>query len=133
MTAHRLGQTIAGNLEGSDLMARQTTVDLLDDLGGGKAAETVGFGVDGVGYEIDLNGKNAKALRKALAEFVAAARPLKPVSPIITGSSRIRRPPGNASLATPAIVRAWALEQGIVVSAKDRVLEDIWEKSAARG
>ena len=32
------------------------------------------FGLDGRTYEIDLNAKNAKALRDALAKYVAAAR-----------------------------------------------------------
>ena len=55
-------------------MAQQTTVTLTDDLDGGKAAETVTFGLDGRVYEIDLSKKNAAALRKALGEFTASAR-----------------------------------------------------------
>ena len=55
-------------------MAQQTTVTLTDDLDGGKAAETVSFGLDGRIYEIDLSKKNATALRKALGEFTASAR-----------------------------------------------------------
>ena len=62
-------------------MAQVTNVKLLDDLDGTKAVETVSFGVDGVGYEIDLNAKNAKALRKALAEFVGAGRHVKATAP----------------------------------------------------
>ena len=55
-------------------MAQQTTVTLTDDIDGGKAAETVSFGLDGRIYEIDLSKKNATALRKALGEFTASAR-----------------------------------------------------------
>ena len=51
-------------------MAHQTSVTLVDDLDGGKAAETVVFGLDGASYEIDLSKKNAGTLRKALTEFV---------------------------------------------------------------
>ena len=40
-------------------MAHQTSVTLVDDLDGGKAAETVVFGLDGASYEIDLSKKNA--------------------------------------------------------------------------
>ena len=47
-------------------MAQQTSVSLVDDLDGGKAAETVAFGLDGSSFEIDLSKKNAAALRKAL-------------------------------------------------------------------
>jgi nucleoid-associated protein Lsr2 len=55
-------------------MAQKVHITLEDDLDGGDAAETVAFGLDGRTYEIDLNAKNAKALRDALAKYVAAAR-----------------------------------------------------------
>jgi hypothetical protein len=55
--------------KGTANMAQQTTVALIDDIDGGKAAETVSFGLDGSIYEIDLSKKNATALRKALGEF----------------------------------------------------------------
>ena len=43
------------------------SVVLEDDLTGGPAGQTIRFAVDGTGYEIDLNAKNAAALRKQLA------------------------------------------------------------------
>ena len=58
-------------------MASLTTVALVDDVDGGKAAETVFFSVDGIAYLIDLNSENAKVLRTALAEFIEVARPVK--------------------------------------------------------
>ena len=58
-------------------MAHQTSVTLVDDLDGGKAAETVVFGLDGASYEIDLSKKNAGTLRKALTEFVEHGRRVK--------------------------------------------------------
>src|SRR5207245_10142046 len=39
--------------------------------------EAVRFAIDGNEYEIDLRAKNANDLRKALAKFVKAARPVK--------------------------------------------------------
>ena len=45
-------------------MAQQVQVVLVDDLDGGKAAETVSFALDGVSYEIDLSAKNAAKLRE---------------------------------------------------------------------
>ena len=60
--------------KGTRNMAQQTTVTLTDDLDGRKAAETVTFGLDGRIYEIDLNKKNATALRKVLGEFTGSAR-----------------------------------------------------------
>jgi Lsr2 len=36
-------------------MARKVVVSLVDDLDGGTADETVGFGLDGKSYEIDFS------------------------------------------------------------------------------
>lgn len=55
-------------------MAQKVRVEVLDDLDGGEAAETVAFGLDGVSYEIDLSAKNAEALRGEFERFVQAAR-----------------------------------------------------------
>ena len=46
-------------------MSQEVLVTLTDDL-------------DGATYEIDLNAKNADALRKTLDKYVAAARTAKP-------------------------------------------------------
>lgn len=55
-------------------MARREIIELLDDLDGSKANETVRFAIDGTLYEIDLSERNASRLRKALGDFVASAR-----------------------------------------------------------
>lgn len=102
-------------------MAQVTNVKLLDDLDGGKAVETVAFGVDGVGYEIDLSLKNAKALRKALAEFVAVGRQVKATS---SGASRSAAR-GRAAGPDAATVRQWANENGVPVSVRGRVSADV--------
>lgn len=62
-------------------MSQRVEVRLTDDLTGttipvGKG-ETIAFNLDGNTYEIDLTNKNATALRKALAPYVSAGRPLK--------------------------------------------------------
>src|SRR6266567_5503714 len=49
-------------------------VTLIDDIDGGKADETITFGVDGTQYVIDLSKKNAEKLRKTIAPYVEAAR-----------------------------------------------------------
>jgi hypothetical protein len=54
-------------------VAREVTETLIDDLDGGKAAETITLGLDGAQYEIDLSNKNATAFRKSLARFVKPA------------------------------------------------------------
>lgn len=55
-------------------MAQTVIVKLTDDLEGGDAEETVVFALDGRTYEIDLNSKNAAALRKDLDKYVSKAR-----------------------------------------------------------
>ena len=107
-------------------MAQQTTVTLTDDLDGTKAAETVRFGLDGRSYEIDLNKRNAAALRKALGEFTAAARKVR-------GGRPAAKP---AAAAAPAkvdakAVREWAAANGITVSARGRIPSDVAEKYEA--
>ncbi|MEU0092949.1 Lsr2 family protein, partial [Kribbella sp. NPDC006257] len=58
-------------------MAQRVQVVLEDDLDGGKADETVTFGLDGSTYEIDLSKKNAAKLRDALAGITMVA-PFRP-------------------------------------------------------
>lgn len=55
-------------------MASVETIRLVDDLTGSEADETVGFGLDGVRFEIDLSSAHADELRAVLAPFLAAAR-----------------------------------------------------------
>src|SRR5690242_16832454 len=57
----------------ADTMAKRVIHELIDDMNGQPADESVTFGLDGVQYEIDLTTKNAAKLRSALAPFVAAA------------------------------------------------------------
>jgi len=82
-------------------MAQKVTVALEDDLTGGPAAETVRFAFDGTDYEIDLNTKNAAALRKHLVPYLEHAR-------------KAGRAPGQragrtaASRQRPGDIRAWA-------------------------
>ena len=55
-------------------MAQKVHIVLEDDIDGSEADETVTFGLDGTTYEIDLNDKNAAALRDALAAYVGHGR-----------------------------------------------------------
>jgi hypothetical protein len=106
-------------------MAQQTTVILTDDLDGGKAVETVSFGLDGRVYEIDLSKKNATALRKALGEFTSSARRVRSSKPAAAKATR------NSSRVDAKAVREWATENGLQVSARGRVPSDIVEKYQA--
>ena len=57
-------------------MAQKVNIVLIDDIDQSDAEETVTFGLDGKEYAIDLNTKNAQALRDALAPYVGHARPV---------------------------------------------------------
>lgn len=107
-------------------MAQQTTVTLTDDLDGGKAAETVTFGLDGRVYEIDLSKKNAAALRKALGEFTASARRVRAGRP----AAAVKTARTNGKVDAKA-VREWAQANGEQVSARGRVPSDVVEKYLA--
>jgi hypothetical protein len=110
-------------MEGLVVMAQKVTVSLVDDLTGSQADETVEFGLDGTNYEIDLASDNAEKLRKALADFVAAAR--RP------GGAR-RRSAGAAAAPKPVVdreqsqaIRAWARKNGMEVSDRGRIPADV--------
>ena len=106
-------------------MAQQTTVTLTDDLDGGKAAETVSFGLDGRIYEIDLSKKNATALRKALGEFTASARRVRSGRPAATATTKAPKSPERVDARA---IREWAQENGYKVSARGRVPSDVVER-----
>lgn len=103
-------------------MAKKVIIKLIDDLDGeSEAAETVEFGLDGVGYEIDLTAENAERLREELAAWIGAARK--------NGGRRrpgTRRSSGSSSSKT-AEIRAWAQANGYTVSARGRIPADIVE------
>jgi hypothetical protein len=106
-------------------MSRRTIVQLEDDLTGGEAEESVTFALDGRSFEIDLNERNASKLREALAPYIAAGRGLR------GGGARTaaRRAPGSyaGSELDPAVVRAWAQENGLSVSTRGRVSRELRE------
>jgi hypothetical protein len=108
-------------------MAKQQSVTLVDDLDGGKAAETVRFGIDGVLYEIDLGKRHAAALRKALRDFVAHARRVRPG--MADGRSTGAR--GKAAGANAAQVREWARDNGVALSARGRIPAAVMEQYLA--
>ncbi|GAA3894454.1 Lsr2 family protein [Streptomyces lacrimifluminis] len=106
-------------------MAQQTIIQLLDDLDGSEASETVVFGLDGRTYEIDLNDKNAAKLRKALAAYVDAGRKLNQTrGGKRTGAGRVTADGDTAQ------IRAWAKENGYEVNDRGRVPADIKEAYA---
>ena len=108
-------------------MAQQTTVILTDDIDGGKAVETVSFGLDGKQYEIDLGAKNAKNLRKAVAAYIEAGRKVKTTA----GTRGATKTAGPSDRSDLTAIRAWANENGIPVASRGRIAASIKEQYLA--
>ena len=109
-------------------MAQKVNITLTDDLDGSAATETVSIALDGTSYELDLNAKNAAALRKTLATYLSAARRVGRNTS--TSSRRTRRP---ASKVDARAVRAWAASNKIKVSARGRIPAEVVARYQAAG
>ena len=107
-------------------MAQRVQVQMVDDLDGSEASQTVPFSLDGVTYEIDLSEENASGLRDELARYVAAARRI--------GGRKVRLATGQ-SLGGPAAsgtdrernrqIREWAQANGYDVAERGRLSSEI--------
>ncbi|ADJ49010.1 lysyl tRNA synthetase-like protein [Amycolatopsis mediterranei S699] len=104
-------------------MAQKVLVEILDDIDGSAAAQTVQFGLDGVTYEIDLSDDNATALRDELARFIGAGRRI--------GGRRVRVATGQSTATTASDrqrnqeIRAWANANGYEVSERGRLSSEV--------
>ncbi|MFV0430301.1 MAG: Lsr2 family protein [Arachnia sp.] len=102
-------------------MAKKVHVQLIDDIDESVAERTVTFALDGASYEIDLSADNIAKLQAALAPFVDNAQ---------AQSSRVRGRKAaarGAGRADASLVRAWAREQGMEVSDRGRVPNEVLE------
>jgi hypothetical protein len=100
-------------------MAQKVVTELIDDVDGSEAQETVTFAWKGYTYEIDLSAKNVGKIDKALAPFIDRARR-------VGRSARL-----GAKVAAPraasdaAAVRAWAIANGYEVPERGRIPNEI--------
>jgi hypothetical protein len=105
-------------------VVQKVTVQLVDDLDGSTAQETVEFGLDGVSYQIDLSAVNAGKIRDALAEYVGHARRSglrKRAAAAVSGrSAAVDREQNQA-------IREWARKRGLKVSERGRIAADVLE------
>lgn len=99
-------------------MAQKVTVQLVDDLDGGTADETVSFSLDGVSYEIDLSARHAAELRDAMAQYVGPARRVGGRGG--AGRAGGRRRSGGGDNRT-AQIREWARANGHKVNERGRI------------
>jgi hypothetical protein len=105
-------------------VAQKVQVLLTDDLDGSAAQETIRFRLDGADYEIDLNKKNAKALRDELGKYAAAARRAAPATRGASNGRRSRSSTAGRDV-NPKAVREWAAKNNIAVSARGRIPQDL--------
>lgn len=103
-------------------MAQRVQVQLVDDLSGEEAQETVRFALDGTNYEIDLTEQNALSLRAVLADYVDKGRKAG------SGRQQSSSPKPAASRSKredTQQIRQWAQENGFNPSARGRITQSI--------
>jgi len=104
-------------------MAKRVIQELIDDINGQPADESLTFGLDGVQYEIDLTSKNAAKLRDALAPYVGHGRRASGRrAPARSGGGSSRSGGAKRDLAD---VREWARANGHKVSDRGRISAEI--------
>lgn len=104
-------------------LARRVVEELIDDLDGEEASETVTFSYRGTDYEVDLSTKNAAALDDALAPYLEAARNVG--GRRVTRGTAGTKPKAAAGAPNSKEVREWAKANGIQVSDRGRVPTDL--------
>lgn len=100
-------------------MARKSKIILIDDMNGEEADETVFFGLDGVEYSIDLTSENAEKLRSFVEPWAKNAQRV---------GGRRKAGTRQTGKSEANVIREWAKDQGIEVSARGRIPEDIRER-----
>lgn len=103
-------------------MVQKYVVELLDDIDGTEATDTITFALDGVSYAIDLSDSNAEQLRDAFNPYVSAARK-------VDAGSRSAKPRATKSGSKQDLsaVRDWANANGHQVSTRGRIPATIVE------
>jgi hypothetical protein len=108
-------------------MARKINVELIDDIDGSEAAETVTFGLDGSTYETDLSDKNASRLRGDLAPFIQAAHRVRSRGRSGRPAVTARATPSVADRERTTAIRAWAASNGYEISTRGRIPASVVE------
>jgi hypothetical protein len=110
-------------------MAKRVIHELIDDITGQPADESLSFGLDGVQYEIDLTSKNAAKLRDALAPFIAAGSKLgRGGVGVGRGRDGRGRAPARSDREVNQAIRDWAKSNNIDVSDRGRIKQEIVDR-----
>lgn len=87
-------------------------LQLVDDIDGTMATDTITFAFDGERYKIDLSAENITELTSALAPFIKHAQ--------VIGKKRT-----NGEAVDLDAVRYWARSHGFTVADRGRISQDI--------
>lgn len=102
-------------------MVQRVQIQLIDDLNGEEADETIRFGLDGTEYEIDLTTENASTFRSVVSEYTQKARK--------ASGGRARRRAQRETLSSKREdvqrIRKWAQDNGHNPSARGRISQSI--------
>lgn len=101
-------------------MAQRVSIELVDDIDGSPAAETVSFALDGVTYELDLSATHAASFREALGHYIGHARKVGGANR--RGGTSSRRSSGSGEA---RVIREWARSNGYTVPDRGRVSADV--------
>jgi hypothetical protein len=106
-------------------MAQRVQVELVDDLNGEVAQETVRFGVDGTEYEIDLTEENAGKLRSILSEYTDKARKARSGRKSQGGQQPASASTTKSKRENTQQIRQWAQDNGHNPSSRGRINQSI--------
>lgn len=110
-------------------MAKQIITRITDDIDGSEAEETVTFALDGIGYEVDLNGKNALAFREFMSRYMeAGTRTGRVENGRHAQLTRYAKPPVAQATANRELntkIRVWAEENGWSLADRGRIPQHI--------
>ena len=90
-------------------MAKKTHIELVDDIDGSKADETIAFSIDGAHYEIDLSAENAEKIRAEIGEWAEKG------TRVARKKARRASAPSSSSEKN-ARIRQWAKDRGMDVA-----------------
>jgi hypothetical protein len=111
-------------------MARRVEIQLLDDIDGTPAAETLRFALDGVDYEIDVHAGHASELRTSLEKYVRHARRLGR-GHMVTSARTGLRLPVRSDRAQSQAIRDWARRKGIDLNDRGRIPQRVAQRFEA--
>lgn len=101
---------------------RETKIILIDDIDGAEAVDTVYFAIGRQVYEIDLSADNMKKFDADFEKWTKHARRVKDVPSRSTSGTRV------GSKSDAARIRSWAKSQGIELSDRGRVPQEVRER-----